>query len=80
MFCQLGQGIRAKVNRSELEVSVATKNYRFTGLARYKQTLVQSEFELTIARGRLEQHQRNCGICSGAADDITTDQGVNEFA
>lgn len=31
MFCQVGQEIKAKLKRAELEAHVAAKNYKFTG-------------------------------------------------
>ena len=79
MFCKLGLEIRAKLNRSELEMSVAANNYKFTGLPRYKQTLARSESELCIAKTTIEQHQRNCAVCRGAAENSVPEWWAKEF-
>jgi hypothetical protein len=64
MCCQIGKDLRAKLERSELEASVATQNYRFTGLPRYKQTLAKSQSESVKARRKLEKHCQHCSSCN----------------
>jgi CII-binding regulator of phage lambda lysogenization HflD len=64
MGCEIGNGLREGLDRLELEVSVAAQNYQYTGLSRYKQTLMASKKELDSVRVNFERHCQRCSICS----------------
>jgi len=62
-MCEKGIELAIKINQAEQELNVATRNYRNTGLARYKQTVMNSEAEFCKVMIELEQHRSSCNRC-----------------
>lgn len=67
-MCEKGIDLAIKVTQAEQELRVATKNYRNTGLARYKRTLMDSEVEFCRVISEIEQHRNDCNCCRVLAD------------
>jgi hypothetical protein len=64
MGCEIGTNLRVKLMRSELKLSVATKNYVCTGLPRYKRFVGDCSTEVSTAKKLVEQHCQCCQECS----------------
>lgn len=62
-MCEKGIELAIKINRAEQELTAASNNYRNTGLARYKQTVMGCEVEFCKVTIELEQHRNSCNRC-----------------
>jgi len=62
-MCEKGIELAIKINQTEQELTVASGNYRNTGLARYKQTVMSFEAEFCKVTVELEQHRNTCSRC-----------------
>ena len=62
-MCEKGIELAIKINQAEQELMVASNNYRNTGFARYKQTVVSFEVEFSRVTTELEQHRTTCARC-----------------
>lgn len=62
-MCEKGIELAIKINQAEQELTVASNNYRNTGLARYRQTVMNFEAEFCKVTFELEQHRNSCNRC-----------------
>jgi len=63
MICDKAANLTTQFQRSELELTVALKNYQCTGLSRYRTYVTECRKVLSEVESQLDQHHRSCPLC-----------------